>query len=102
MKVYMDTAHHFVSIHIYSTSPKRYTTAKCEHHEHHQLIEACSECHQRFCIRCDSKSGCAKVAGDIQLHYLLFIYSINSKLLKLFMKYRKATGKQARKRILTT
>jgi len=64
MKIYMNTMHQFVLIALYIESPQRYIIAKCKHHEHHQLIEACSECHQRFCIRCDYKSRCGKVAGN--------------------------------------
>jgi len=67
MSTYTDTRHQFIPIDVYTASPQRYTYTKCEHHEHHQLIEACSECHQRFCVRCDSKSGCKDAPGELFL-----------------------------------
>jgi len=74
MSTYTDMRHQFIPIDVYAASPSRYTTTKCEHHEHHQLIEACSECHQRFCIRCDGRGQCENETGI----YLGHILSLDS------------------------
>jgi len=65
MQTYMDTQSLFIPIDLYLSSPQRYVNVKCRHHQHHQLIEACSVSHQIFCERCDSKTRCGDTEGKL-------------------------------------